>query len=213
MTGEQSRVLSSLTTTQLKDLQTDQVTNNDISPVNDRLLTQAELQATVAAITKGAPVPARVKAIAEIAGITPKSLAIYQGMGQGVDVQGILDQGEAAAVTSGAGPSNLEGGAKYLQAQGYSAKGAAYLAANIQQESGWNGRRSWGAVFNPSTGQSDGTSRNGGLVSWASWTDDPARLGNIENWLGKPIEQATHAEQIAAMTWEMKHLRCISHLQ
>ena len=204
VTGNQSRVLSTLTTTQLSDLQTDDVTKNDINPVDDRLLTQAELQAAVGAITKGAPVPARVKAIAEIAGLTPKALAIYQGMGQGIDVAGLFDQAEGARLQSSAGPSNLEGGAKYLKAEGYSAKGAAYLAANIQQESGWNGQRSWGAVFNPSTGQSDGTSRNGGLVSWASWTDDPARLGNIENYLGKPIEQATHAEQIAAMNWEMK---------
>ena len=50
----------------------------------------------------------------------------------------------------------------------------------------------------------DGTSRNGGLISWASWADRPARLGAIENYLGKPIEQATHSEQLRAMTWEME---------
>ena len=65
--------------------------------------------------------------------------------------------------------------------------------------------RDWGQVYNPSTGNMDGTSRNGGLVSWASWADDPARLGAIEAYLGKPISQATHAEQLQAMKWEMKN--------
>ena len=59
-------------------------------------------------------------------------------------------------------------GANRLMTLGVPAKGAAYLAGNIMQESSWNGQRSWGEVAG------DGTSRNGGLVSWASWSDDPA---------------------------------------
>ena len=42
-------------------------------------------------------------------------------------------------------------------------KGAEYLAANIQQESSWNGMCSWGGVYNPTTGQ---------------WTEQP------QWWLG-----------------------------
>ena len=85
-----------------------------------------------------------------------------------------------------------------LQVLGVPERGAAYLSGNIQQESSWDGMRSWGQVMG------DGTSRNGGLVSWASWANDPARLGAIENYLGKPIDQATHTEQLAAMMWEMR---------
>ena len=77
-------------------------------------------------------------------------------------------------------------------------KGAAYLAGNIQQESGWDGMRSWGQVLG------DGTSRNGGLVSWASWSDDPARLGAIEQHYGKSIEEITEREQLVWMLKEMK---------
>jgi hypothetical protein len=51
----------------------------------------------------------------------------------------------------------------------------------------------------------DGTSRNGGLVSWASWKNDPARLGKIEGYLGKNITKASDAEQIKAMKWEMEN--------
>ena len=77
-------------------------------------------------------------------------------------------------------------------------KGAAYLAGNIQQESGWDGMRSWGQVLG------DGTSRNGGLVSWASWSDDPARLGKIEDHYGKKIDEITEREQLVWMIKEMK---------
>ena len=77
-------------------------------------------------------------------------------------------------------------------------KGAAYLAGNIQQESGWDGMRSWGQVLG------DGTSRNGGLVSWASWEGDSARLGKIEEHYGKKIEEITEREQLVWMLKEMK---------
>ena len=77
-------------------------------------------------------------------------------------------------------------------------KGAAYLAGNIQQESGWDGMRSWGQVLG------DGTSRNGGLVSWASWSDDPARLGKIEDHYGKTIDKITEHQQLQWMLQEMK---------
>ena len=77
-------------------------------------------------------------------------------------------------------------------------KGAAYIAGNIQQESGWDGMRSWGEVLG------DGTARNGGLVSWASWSDDPARLGAIEDHYGKKIDEISEREQLVWMIKEMK---------
>jgi len=77
-------------------------------------------------------------------------------------------------------------------------KGAAYLAGNIQQESGWDGMRSWGQVLG------DGTSRNGGLVSWASWEGDSARLGKIEDHYGKKIDEISEREQLVWMLKEMK---------
>jgi len=99
---------------------------------------------------------------------------------------------------SGAASGNMVKGAQMIQSAGVPTKGAAYLAGNIQQESSWNGQRDWGQV------KGDGTSRNGGLVSWASWANDPSRLGKIEGYLGKNIKQASDGEQINAMLWEMK---------
>lgn len=59
--------------------------------------------------------------------------------------------------------------------------------------------RSWGEVAG------DGTNRNGGLVSWASWSHDSARLGRIESKYGKPINHITEAEQLNYMMEEMKN--------
>ena len=77
-------------------------------------------------------------------------------------------------------------------------KGAAYISGNIQQESWWDGMKSWGEVLG------DGTARNGGLVSWASWSDDPARLGKIEDHYGKTIDKITEHQQLQWMLQEMK---------
>jgi len=99
---------------------------------------------------------------------------------------------------TGEADGNMVEGAKMLMKAGIPKLGAAYLAGNIMQESSWNGQRDWGEVAG------DGTSRNGGLVSWASWADDPARLGKIEKHLGKNISEASDSEQLDAMLWEMK---------
>ena len=94
---------------------------------------------------------------------------------------------------------NNEAGVPSSPINGFPRKRRCYLSGNIQQESGWNGRRTWGEVMN------DGSDRNGGLVSWM---DDAQRnhfrLRNIEQYLGKPITEASTSEQLQAMVWEMK---------
>ena len=151
----------------------------------------------------------RLVATAQSLNMTPSQLLQQQaaayGMGRFVYNPSNFQRASASGqiVDTSAPPTAVEG-AQMLMAKGLPAKGAAWLSGNIQQESSWQGQRSWGGVYNPSTGAMDGTSRNGGLVSWASWSDNPARLGVIEARLGKPIDQASDAEQIDAMLWEME---------
>lgn len=115
-------------------------------------------------------------------------------------VRGAFGPTDASAIKTG------DAGVKYLMTNFNIPKiGAAYLAGNIQQESGWNGMRSWGGVLNPSTGSMDGSNYNAGLISWAAFPDDRSRVGRIEGYLGKPIPQANHAEQLGAMLWEMQN--------
>ena len=212
-TQRPSRVLTNLETPQIVALNQDNDKDNDIDAYNDRLVTSEEFLAGVQALASGniEAIPQRIRDLAAAAGMTPRNLIYAQGIGQGVDVDAAVRSAlDTPADTAGRaeplnqGPTDIRSGVRHLQGMGFSRRGAAFLAANIQQESSWNGMRSWGGVYNPSTGAMDGTSRNGGLISWASWADDPARLGRIEQYLGKSIEKATHAEQLEAMKWEMK---------
>jgi len=181
----------------------------DINYAGDSILTRQEKLAGAKAYVSGQAFPPSVVSKATALGVTPAYLVREQARGIGKELGAMPTQQPPSQVQkmglNGAGdPTDLRSGATYLRQMGVPAKGAAYLAGNIQQESGWNGMRDWGGVYNPSTGQMDGTSRNGGLVSWASWSNNPARLGKIEAYLGKDISKATHAEQLSAMMWEMQ---------
>jgi hypothetical protein len=124
-------------------------------------------------------VPRLQRAVAPVSYIAPGNTAVPA-------------RGSAQRPTLGQGFSLVLG-------MGFPERGAAYLAGNIMQESGWYGQRTWGEVMG------DGSDRNGGLVSWM---DDAQRnhfrLRNIEKYLGKSIRDASTLEQLDAMVWEMK---------
>jgi hypothetical protein len=108
--------------------------------------------------------------------------------------------GDNITAARGEASGDAVAGAKLIMQQGVPKVGAAYLAGNIQQESAWNGQRSWGEVMG------DGSDRNGGLVSWMDGVaHNNFRLTKIENYLGKNIKAASDVEQIKAMLWEMKN--------
>ena len=81
---------------------------------------------------------------------------------------------------------------------GFPTRGAAYITSAISHESTWVGMREWGQVAG------DGTNRNGGLISWASWHDNSARLGAIERHFGRNIASITETEQLDYMKHEMQ---------
>ena len=168
----------------------------------DKLFNEKDLAEIGSAFERGEMDP-RLVAAAEALNMSPSQLINQQAAAWGLDP--FVYRGERPQVSPAQGgsadpnsaPTAVQG-ARMLMGMGLPARGAAWLSGNIQQESSWEGQRSWGQVMN------DGTSRNGGLVSWASWANDPARLGLIEAHLGKPIEQASDAEQLDAMMWEMQ---------
>lgn len=88
--------------------------------------------------------------------------------------------------------TDLKSGARAIMNAGFPAKGAAYLAGNIQQESGWRGQRSPWVL-------DDDAGTNKGLVSW-----NQGRITNGEKFLGKPLNKASNAEQIRWIKHEMK---------
>ena len=91
-----------------------------------------------------------------------------------------------------------ESGFQHLQSMGFPVRGSAYITSAISHESAWNGMREWEEVAG------DGTNRNGGLISWASWHDNSARLGAIERHFGRSISSITETEQLQYMQHEMK---------
>ena len=217
-TGRPSRDITSVTTPQIRALQTDTNPDNDIDIVSDIIISTEQLERGISAMASG-DWPEDLKAKADAVGVSVATLLRSQGQALGYGDILTLQPIEQAPATpdlnnptpvttstqtnntsmnSSIGPTDMYSGAKALERLGVPNRGAAYLSANIMQESSWNGMRDWGQVLG------DGTSRNGGLVSWASWSDDPARLGVIERHLGKPITQATHTEQLNAMMWEME---------
>jgi hypothetical protein len=107
-----------------------------------------------------------------------------------------------SAASGSVGPNgdipNEAAGFSHLQSMGFPRRGSAYLAAAISAESNWQGDRAWGQVAG------DGTNRNGGLVSWASWSNDPARLGQIERHFGTSIDKIPENKQLDYMVIEMK---------
>lgn len=200
-TGQEARVLTGLDTRQLEALQTDDNKDNDLDAYNDRLLNSEEFETAVIAIANGdeASIPPRVKKMAEMLEMSVKNLVYAQGIGQGMDVEALIESAtrpeevDEAVPTSSNPQQEARRAMTYMQtALGVPKRGAAYLTGNIMQESSWNGQRDPWVL-------DDGAGTNKGLVSW-----NRDRITRIEQWSGKPIEEMTNREQMKAMLWEMK---------
>lgn len=111
-----------------------------------------------------------------------------------------LQRGQDAGKAPAAGTDlNADTGYQYIRNElGFPTRGTAYLTSAISHESTWHGTREWGQV------KGDGTNRNGGLISWASWHDNSARLGAIERHFGRNISQISETDQLQYMQHEMK---------
>ena len=93
---------------------------------------------------------------------------------------------------------NKHEGMRAFEREGMPLRGAAYMSSAIQHESNWHGTRQWGEVAG------DGTNRNGGLLSWASWEGNSARLGQIERFFGKNIAEIPETDQVKFIMHELK---------
>lgn len=179
---------------------------SEMNPSQDRFLTMGQLNKELNNIAQGKEVTPRTKAIAKKLNLSGRGLISAQLTSYDKpDMYSLLQTRKKELATKGGyvEPSEdivgINNGYKAIVDRGVPEKGAAYLAGNIQQESSWQGDREWGSV------QGDGTSRNGGLVSWAQWHDDPARLGAIERKYGRRISAISEHEQLDYMLYEMKN--------
>ena len=180
------------------------VNNVPISEINaedDLIVNSALLQMDVQAIIDDKPVSKFTKDWARHLGMSERAFLDAQLGRNGKPPIALIEQGtttgfEPKAATPGA-DLNATTGFRHLQSMGFPTRGSAYITSAISHESAWNGMREWGQVAG------DGTNRNGGLISWASWHDNPARLGAIEKYFGRPISEISETDQLAYMKHEM----------
>lgn len=173
---------------------------SEMNAGKDRFLTKAELEADVMAVLEGRSASNKTRLWARNLGLSSQAFVESQLRVYGKPSLNTLRQGtEAMQLLNGLRDvPDAKKGMNLLKSMGFPTKGAAYIAGNIQQESGWHGLRDWGEVAG------DGTSRNGGLVSWAQWHNSPGRLGMIERKFGTTIDKIPESAQLQYMVEEMR---------
>ena len=170
---------------------------HNFNPVRgDILITEANLNTYTQEYVTNGTFNSRLQSIATDVGMTPFALLNQQNYAYGrtgnltpppivssMRISGDMQQIPMSSYTS------IQGAQRLMQ-MNFPARGAAYLAGNIQQESGWNGMRpSWDDVGAPA----------GGLVSWRA-----GRLQAIENYYQTPIQNISNEDQLAYLVYEMR---------
>ena len=173
------------------------VPRSEISASDDLLLSAESLNLDVNNILRGEKVSPNTRSWARSLGLSERAFIDAQLERNGKPSLSLLESQSPKAAEPGA-DLNAESGFQHLQSMGFPVRGAAYITSAISHESTWVGMREWGQVAG------DGTNRNGGLISWASWHNNSARLGAIERHFGRNIASITETEQLAYMQHEMR---------
>ena len=173
------------------------VPRSEISASDDLLLSAESLNLDVNNILRGEKVSPNTRSWARSLGMSERAFIDAQLERNGKPSLSLLESQSPKAAEPGA-DLNAESGFQHLQSMGFPVRGAAYITSAISHESTWVGMREWGQVAG------DGTNRNGGLISWASWHDNSARLGAIERHFGRNIAFITETEQLDYMQYEMR---------
>ena len=175
---------------------------SEINAEDDLIVNTDLLQLDVQSIIDKKPVSSFTSRWARFLGMSERAFIDAQLKRNGKPPIALIEQGERGFKPKAAQPGadlNATTGFRHLQSMGFPTRGAAYITSAISHESSWNGMREWGQVAG------DGTNRNGGLISWASWHNNPARLGAIEKYFGRPISDISETDQLSYMKHEMKN--------
>jgi hypothetical protein len=175
---------------------------SEINATDDLILKETTLELDVKNILAGDKVSPTTRSYARKLGLSERAFINAQLQRYGKPPLSLLENNavggfEPKRATPGA-DLNATTGFRHLQSMGFPTRGAAYITSAISHESSWNGMREWGQVAG------DGTNRNGGLISWASWHDNSARLGAIERHFGRSISQINETDQLQYMKHEMQ---------
>ena len=194
-TGRRGRVLTQMTTNEIRTAKESAMVVDDVYPNDDRLLTKKEFTEGVQAFANGntKQVPARVRAMADALGMSTADLLTAQANAQGIDLDlsKLQEEQASSAQVSIDGTATPQQLMNAFETMNFSERGAAYLAGSVFQESTGNP-----AAYNPD----DLGAPSGGLVQWRG-----PRLDAIQNYYGgRDITKITAQEQMKYMVMEME---------
>lgn len=171
-------------------------------PLVDEIISESLVVSDSRKSLSGQQVSQRTKDWAKSLGMTPRDFIEGQRYKYGLPPLSRVDPTEVQAVVpEGGNILDAKQGTQALMSLGMPLRGAAYLSSAIKHESAWDGNRKKWRVNVPG----DDSTANGGLLSWAAFPGNPARLGRIEAYFGKPVEQVSEMEQLKYILHELKN--------
>ena len=171
-------------------------------PVVDEIISESLVVSDSRKSLSGQEVSQRTKEWAAALGMTPREFIEGQRYKYGLPPLSRIDPTEVQAVVpEGGNILDAKQGTQVLMSLGLPLRGAAYLSSAIKHESSWDGNRKKWRVNVPG----DDSTANGGLLSWAAFPGNSARLGRIEAYFGKPVEQVSEMEQLKYILHELKN--------
>jgi hypothetical protein len=170
-------------------------------PVVDHIIAESLVVSDSRKTLSGEQVSQRTRDWAKSLGMTPRDFIEGQRYLYGLPPLSRIDPSEVQSVVPESGNIlDAKQGTKVLMSLGLPLRGAAYLSSAIKHESSWDGNRKKWRVNVPG----DDSTSNGGLLSWAAFPGNPARLGRIEAYFGKPINEVSEIEQLKYILHELK---------
>ena len=171
-------------------------------PLVDEIIAESLVVSDSRKSLSGQEVSQRTKDWAKSLGMTTRDFIEGQRYKYGLPPLSRVDPTEVQAVVpEGGNILDAKQGTQALMSLGLPLRGAAYLSSAIKHESAWDGNRKKWRVNVPG----DDSTANGGLLSWAAFPGNSARLGRIEAYFGKPVEQVSEMEQLKYILHELKN--------
>ena len=171
-------------------------------PVVDEIISESLVVSDSRKSLSGQEVSQRTKEWAAALGMTPREFIEGQRYKYGLPPLNRVDPTEVQAVVpEGGNILDAKQGMQALMSLDLPLRSAAYLSSAIKHESAWDGNRKKWRVNVPG----DDSTANGGLLSWAAFPGNSARLGRIEAYFGKPVEQVSEMEQLKYIIHELKN--------
>jgi hypothetical protein len=170
-------------------------------PLVDEIISESLVVSDSRKSLSGQQVSQRTQDWAKSLGMTPRDFIEGQRYKYGLPPLSRVDPTEVQAVVpEGGNILDAKQGTQALMSLGLPLRGAAYLSSAIKHESAWDGNRKKWRVNVPG----DDSTANGGLLSWAAFPGNPARLGRIEAYFGKPVNEVSEMEQLKYILHELK---------